>query len=340
MKKNLFVKILGLMAIFTLAACSNDTATQESSDKQTSSPVSSEAVATSVEITDAHGTIDVPVNPETVVSLDSRTYATLEAWDISLAAAPKGVMPASSAYVSDESVQDIGNHREPNLEVLAAVEPDLVIVGQRFGGYYEEIKELVPNAVVIDLNFDVSEEAETPGENLVNGLKNATLSLGKIFDKTAEAESLTNELDQKISEAKVAYDGESTVLSVIVSGGDIGFSAPHSGRVWGPLYELLDWEPALEVDNTTSDHQGDEISVESIAQSDPDWIMVLDRDAAISSDGESVPAKDVIEQAPALQDTQAIQSQQVVFAPAETYTNESIETFIDLFGILADAFNQ
>src|SRR5699024_7276230 len=239
------------MTVFTLSACSND-ATQESANSQSFVQESSEAVATSVEITDAHGTIDVPVNPETVVSLDSRTYATLEDWDISLAAAPKGVMPASSAYVSDESVQDIGNHREPNLEVLAATEPDLVIVGQRFGGYYDEIKELVPDAVVIDLNFDVSEDAQTPGENLVNGLKNATLSLGKIFDKTAEAESLTSELDQNIATAKEAYDGENAVLSVIVSGGNIGFSAPHSGRVWGPLYELLDWEPALEVDNTTS----------------------------------------------------------------------------------------
>ena len=41
----------------------------------------------------------------------------------------------------------------------------------------------MPNAVVIDLNVDVSEEAATPGENLVNGLKNSTIALGQIFDK-------------------------------------------------------------------------------------------------------------------------------------------------------------
>ena len=41
-------------------------------------------------------------------------------------------MPADSAYKKDEKVQNIGNHREPNLEIIAAANPDLVIVGQRF----------------------------------------------------------------------------------------------------------------------------------------------------------------------------------------------------------------
>lgn len=341
MKKNLFIKLFSLMTVLTLAACSNDIASQESTGKtqqteQTSDGASTETVA----ITDANGTINVPVNPKNVVALDSRTFETLEDWGIELAAVPKGVMPADSDYVNDDAVQDIGNHREPNLELLAAADPEVVIVGQRFGDYYEEIKALVPNAVVIDLNFDVSEEAATPGENLINGLKNSTISLGKIFDKNAEAEALTAELDQKVADAKAAYNGTDTVMSVNVSAGNIGFAAPHYGRVWGPLYEVLDWTPALEVEKTSSDHEGDEISVEAIAQSNPDWIMVLDRDAAIGSGDESVPAKDVIEGSPALQETTAITSNQVVYAPADTYTNESIETFIELFDIIATAFTE
>ena len=84
-------------------------------------------------------------------------------------------MPTSLSYVNDEAVKDIGNHREPNLETIAAVDPQLVIVGQRFASYYEEIKKLVPNAVVIDLNIDVSEDADKPGENFVNGLKESPL---------------------------------------------------------------------------------------------------------------------------------------------------------------------
>lgn len=192
-------------------------------------------------------------------------------------------MPADSPYVSDESVQDIGNHREPNLEIIAAVNPELVIVGQRFADFYEDIKKLVPNAAVIHIDIDVSADDGSAGEKLVNGFKDTTTMLGQIFDKNEEAKQLNERFDSALEAAKAAYNGTDTVMSVIVSGGNIGYSAPHNGRVWGPLYDIFGWVPALQVEKTTTDHQGDEVSVEAIAQSNPDWLFVLDRDAAISS---------------------------------------------------------
>lgn len=346
MRKSKFLKLslFMVMVIFALmlTACSSssdepETKGQENESAETNgSEETAEPEATTVEITDAHGTVTVPINPKNVVALDNRTYETLSDWGIELAAAPKAVMPADSPYVADESVQDIGNHREPNLEIIAAVDPELVIVGQRFGNYYEDIKKLVPNAVVIDLNIDTSEEAATPGANLVNGLKDATTTLGKIFDKNEEAEKLVADFDQVIEKAKSAYNGTDTVMSVIVSGGNIGFAAPNTGRVWGPMYEIFGWVPALEVDNTTTDHQGDEISVEAIAQSNPDWIFVLDRDAAVSSEEAATPAADVIDNSPALQKTTAITEGKIVYAPADTYTNESLQTYLELFEDLAN----
>lgn len=347
MKKNNVLKTTAIMAaaVLMMTACSSPSnsktsetieTTEATQAAETTEAAKSEEALT-VEIKDIHGLVTVPVNPQKVISLDNRTYETLSDWGIKLVAAPKGVMPADSPYVADESVLDIGNHREPNLEIIAAADPDLVIVGQRFASYYEEIKKLVPNAVVIDLNFDVSEEADTPGENLVNGLKDSTVALGKIFDKNKEAEQLTADFDQAIEAVKSAYNGTDTIMSVVVSGGNIGFSAPHSGRVWGPMYEVFGWVPALEIDNTTSDHQGDDISVEAIAQSNPDWIFVLDRDAAVSSTTDAVPAQDVIDQSPALQNVTAVSEGHIVYAPADTYTNESIQTYLELFGDLAKA---
>ena len=160
--------------------------------------------------------------------------------------------------------------------------------------------------------------------------------MGQIFDKNEEAEQLVADFDQAIEEAQSAYNGTDTVMSVIVSGGDIAFSAPHSGRVWGPLYDIFEWTPALEIDQASADHEGDDISVEAIAQTDPDWIFVLDRDAAVSSSTDAVPAQDVIDNSPALQNTTAVSEEQLVYAPADTYTNESIQTFIKLFEDLAN----
>lgn len=327
------ILILSAILILSLAACGKAEPTAKVEEP---TRIIEEAPAT-VEITNLNGTVLVPVNPKNVVALDNRTFETLSDWGIELAAVPKGVMPSDSPYVANESVLDIGNHREPNLELIAAADPELVIIGQRFATFYEDIKALVPNAVVINLDFDVSETASTPGENLVNGLKKFTLALGKIFDKNEEALSLVAEFDKAIEDAKSSYNGSDTVMSVVVSGGNIGFSAPLTGRVWGPMYEIFGWLPALEVNNASSDHQGDDISVEAIAQSNPDWIFVLDRDAATSSAADSVPAQDVIDNSPALKNTKAVSEGKIVYAPNDTYTNESIQTYIELFENISKA---
>lgn len=290
-----------------------------------------------IQITDSHGTVTVPVNPERVVALDNRTFETLSDWGIELAAAPKGVMPADSPYAGDDAVQDIGSHNDPNLEIIAAVNPELVIVGQRFASFYDDIKELVPHAAVIDLSFDVSAESAAPGDNLVNGLTSSTRTLGRIFEKNAEAEALVSEFEQAIKDTKAAYNGTDRIISVVVSGGEIGFSAPGYGRVWGPMYDVFGWNPALEADRSSSDHMGDDISVEAIAQSNPDWIFVLDRDAAVSSADDAVPAQDVINRSPALKNTAAVTRGHIVYAPNDTYANESIQTYLELFEALSGA---
>lgn len=356
MRKANFFKMSIIMSalVLSLTACSgSDTSTSKNSEEanqvsdvkdetekvtETEEAVT-EAVTeaiTEVEITDAYGTVVVPVNPERVVVLDSRAFETLAAWGIELAAAPKDVMPGDSPYVADETVQNVGNHREPNLEVIAAIDPELVIIGQRFAGFYDDVKALVPNAVVIDLNFDVSENVENPGQKLVDGFVNSTISLGKIFNKNDEAAQLVADFEKAIADAKAAYNGSDKMISIIVSGGDIGYSAPKSGRVWGPIADILGWASALDVNNTTSDHQGDDISVEAIAQSNPDWIFVLDRDASLSSTTDAVPAQDVIDNSPALVNTKAVQEGNIVYAPNDTYSNESIQTYTEIFQIIAN----
>ncbi|MCR8644561.1 ABC transporter substrate-binding protein [Paenibacillus sp. N1-5-1-14] len=329
LKLTVFLTII----VLVLAACSNSS--NGNGKTETSGQENSSNKASTVDIKDSHGTVKVPVNPKNVIVLDSRAFETLADWKIKLVAAPKDVMPADSTYVKDASVKNIGNHREPNLEVIAAANPEVVIIGQRFANHYEAIKKLVPNAAVIDLNFDVSEKAEKPGENLINGFKNATITLGQIFDKNEEAKKLVADFDKSIKDAKAAYNGTDTVMAVEVSGGNIGFVAPNFGRAWGPMYEIFGWKPALEIKNATSGHKGDEISVEAIAKSNPDWILVLDRDAAVSSTTDAVPAKDVINKSPALQKVTAVSKGQIVYAPNDTYTNESIQTFIEIFNNLA-----
>lgn len=312
-----------------LAACG--TANETTTD-------SKQSAAKTVEITDAHGTVKVPVQPKKVVALDNRTFETLAAWDVELVAAPVGLLPAESPYAKDKEIVDVGMHFEPNLEAIAGVNPDVVIVGQRFADYYDEIKKLVPEAAVIDLDIALPEDSGTPGELLVKGLEDTTHTLGQIFAKEKEADQLVTTFEQSIQDVKKSYNGKDSVMSVIVSGGDIGFSAPMSGRVFGPMYDIFGWKPALEVKQKSGKDQGDEVSVEAIAQSNPDRLLVLDRDAPLGNAKDAVPAEDVIDRAPALQKTTAVKDERIVYTPKDMYLNESIQTYSEFFQSVSKAF--
>ena len=87
MKKSMLLKLVSILAVFTLmlVACSDsskETSKANNKDNGSDKPKT-------VEITDAHGTVKVPVNPKNVVALDNRTFETLSDWGIKLAAAQR-----------------------------------------------------------------------------------------------------------------------------------------------------------------------------------------------------------------------------------------------------------
>lgn len=64
----------------------------------------------------------------------------------------------------------------------------------------------------------------------------------------------------------------------------------------------------------------------------------MDRDAAISADDpEYVPGGELLSNNEALADVTAIREDNVVIMPADTYTNESIQTFTEFFTAFAEA---
>ncbi|QNN63901.1 ABC transporter substrate-binding protein [Leucobacter denitrificans] len=322
----LAVASLATAAALALSACSSSTEAAEEGEP---------AAATSVTITDNHGEVEVPVNPETVVALDNHVYQTLSDWDVELAAAPKGLMGTLwPEYRENDDVFDVGTHREPDLEQIVAAQPDLIIGGGRFGGSYDDIKAQNPQAVVIEL-------APRDGEDLVEELKRMSTALGEIFDHADEAQALNDDLDAAIAGAKEAYNGEDTVMGLITSGGKIAYAAPNDGRSVGPVFPALGLVPAIEQTAEDESH-GDEISVEAIAQSNPDWLLVLDRDASFAPenrDASAVPADELIAGSEALQNVTAVQNGQIVYLDANFYLREDIQLYTELFTQLKDALS-
>ena len=286
---------------------------------------------TSVTIEDNNGSHTIDVPPASVVALDNRTFQTLSDWGIELSAAAVSLMPSTIAYKDDPSIVDIGTHGDPNLELIIAAEPTVVINGQRFTQFQDQIVADNPDAAVIVLD-------PREGEPFDAELKRQVTVLGEIFGKQAEAEKLVADFDAAIARVTDAYDPSQTVMAVITSGGEIGYVAPGVGRTLGPVFAFIGLTPALQVDESSDDHQGDDISVEAIAAANPTWILVMDRDAAVAAgDPAYTPAADVIENSEALKNVTAITAGNVVYMPADTYTNEGIQTYTAFLNAFADA---
>ena len=321
---------IAAIAALGLAACSSGAA-PSSQPSAASGDTASATQASSVTIDANDGAVEINLPVTRAASLDNRTFEVLQQWDVELVAAPKKLIPSTITAFNGEGIADVGMHREPNLEALVAAEPDLIISGQRFSKFDSQIKELAPDVPLINLE-------PRDGQPFDKELIRQVTDLGEIFGKQAEAKKLVDDFNASIERAKNAYDGTSTVMAVDVSGGNIGYVAPGKGRTWGPVFDLLDLKPALEIEGATDSHTGDDISVEAIAEANPAWIFVLDRDAAITKDGSNTPAETVINDNAALQNVAALQNKHVVYAPNDTYTNESIITYTEIFNSIADAF--
>lgn len=316
------VAALTLGAALALSGCS---ASEE--------PAEAEQSADVVTITDNHGEVEVPVGPEKVVALDNHVFETLSEWEVPLVAAPKGLMGELwPEYTDDEEIADVGTHREPDLEAVVAAQPDLIIGGYRFGDAYDDLVEQNPQATVIEI-------APREGEDTFEELKRETEILGQIFDREEEADQISADLDEAIAGAKEAYNGEDTVMGLITSGGEIEFAAPVTGRSVGPVFPALDLVPAIDREAEDTSH-GDDISVEAIADANPDWIVVLDRDASFSEpEPGAVPADELIAGSEALQSTTAVTEDQIVYLNPNFYLTEDIQAYTELFEQLQGAFS-
>lgn len=317
-----------------LSACSDSTGTTPNADTDVSAAASSGTIT----VEDNHGTHEITIPVERVAATDNRAFELLDRWDVELVAAPKQLVPFTvTSYRESDTVADMGTHREPNLEALTAAMPQLVINGQRFASHYDDIVKLNPDATVIELD-------PREGTSLDKELIRQTEELGRIFDRESDAATIIADFNKAVGRAKAAYAkvDDRTVMAVNVSGGNIGYIAPTVGRTYGPIFDLLGMKPALEVDNASSDHEGDDINVEAIAAANPDFIVVMDRDGGTNTrnTAEYVPAAQVIEGNEALGNVSAVTEGRIFYAPADTYTNENIITYTEILNGMAEMFEK
>ncbi|RZR35671.1 iron-siderophore ABC transporter substrate-binding protein [Vibrio vulnificus] len=149
------------------------------------------------------GTASFETTPKKVVALDWVLTETV----LSLGVELEGVANISGyqQWVAEPHLNanaiDVGSRREPNLELLSNIQPDVILISKHLAAAYEPLSKIAPVLV-----YSVYSEEKQPLESA----KRITRSLGKLFDKEQQAEQVIAQTDQRLATngAKITSAGK------------------------------------------------------------------------------------------------------------------------------------
>ncbi|MFN3579128.1 MAG: siderophore ABC transporter substrate-binding protein [Pseudomonas sp.] len=226
--------------------------------------------ADTVTIAHSSGETQVAVNPQKAVVIDWSTLDTLQQLGVEVQGTPSNDAPDLLARYQGEGYIRAGSLFEPDLEVLKNSSPDLIILGRRAQGQYAEVSTFGPT---IDLTPDPND--------LLGSLERNTRILGEIYGKQAEAEALLARLNASITELRELAATQGKGLLVLTTGGRM--AAFGAGTRFGMIHDVFGVEQA--VGNLQAGRHGHSVSFEFLLEANPDWLFVMDRDAAIGREG-------------------------------------------------------
>ncbi len=319
MKKIINLLVVSTMA-FALASCGSakeDTLNAVETTQSVESDKPETIIVKSLDGNREEIDIEVPFDPQRIAVLDMAALDIIDS--IGMGDRVVGVASTSIDYLekyTSDDIENIGTVKEANLEKTMAVEPEVIFIGGRLAESYDALSEIAP-VVFISVDADLGVVESTK--------KNAT-NIASIFGLEDEIEQKVNAYNarieelQKIAESKTALVGLTTSGSFNLLGND--------GRA-SIIGVEIGFENLTSLDNETSTH-GNESSFEVVVEKNPDYIFVLDRDAAINSEG-ATTAKEIIENELIMQ-TSAYKNDNIVYLahPNVWYTAEGGITALDI----------
>ncbi len=269
--------VAAALTTLALTACATGEARPDANSPAASSTEQAAKAPAEVTIDTARGEVTVATKPATVVVFEHGILDTIDALGFgdSVAVVPHHVLPSYLSSYANTTTNG-GTLFEPDFEAVNAADPDLIIVGGRSAATYDQMAEIAPT---IDLTFDYG------GAAFVDSFERNTRAIGAIFGASDEAEAAIDAVNAQAadiaSNAAEAGDG----LVVLTSGGQLSAYGPSAEGRYDFVYSVLGLGHAT--DQGTIDAHGDSISYEFLAQTNPAWLVVIDRDAAIGAEGES-----------------------------------------------------
>lgn len=299
MSKKLYVMILSMLLAVIVAACgttgtgTTDSASNASSGSANGAP----APTVNEELTIKHqlGETKVKKNPEKVVVFDFGALDTLDKLGVNVTGVPQANIPPYLSKYKDAKYINVGSLKEPDFEKINEIGPDLIIISGRQSEAYEELTKIGPT-IFVGVN----------NAKYMESFKHNVTTLGSIFDKDSAVEEELAKIEATIKNVneKAVASGKNGLI-ILATGGKI--SAYGAGSRFGIIHDVLGFTP-VDKNIEVSTH-GQSISFEFIVEKNPDYLFVVDRDAAI---GNESPAKQVVENE-LVKKTKAFQNGNIVY---------------------------
>ncbi len=226
-----------------------------------------------VTIEHASGSTSISTSPKKVVVFDLASLDNMNHLGINVTVGvPEGKKPVYLQHFDDARYEKIGTFFEPNYEKIATFQPDLIIISSRTQSKYKDLSKIAPT---IDLTVG--------NKNSLKDIERNITILGKIFGKEQEAKQEIKKLNEILAKVRKNTEGKGRALILMTSGGKISALGPRSR--FDILHSSFGITPAT--DKLIVQKHGQLISPEFIFDTNPDWLLVIDRDAAIGREGQS-----------------------------------------------------
>ena len=171
-------------------------------------------------------------------------------------------------------VKNVGSMVEPDLEALAALEPDLIIASPRTQKFVDKFNEIAPTVL-----FQASKD------DYWTSTKANIESLASAFGETGtqKAKEELAKLDKSIQEVATKMKALTKALAILLNEGKMAAFGAQSRFSF--LYQTLKFKPT---DTQFEDSRhGQEVSFESVKEINPDILFVINRTLAIGGDNSS-----------------------------------------------------
>ncbi|KGQ27821.1 siderophore ABC transporter substrate-binding protein [Gallibacterium anatis] len=231
--------------------------------------IGTSAYAADITVDSVIGKQTIPQDAKRIVVLDfgvADTLRELNAEDRIVGIPKSSALPAYLESFKADKFENVGSLPEPAFEKINELNPDLIIASGRQQKMLDRFKEIAPV-------FYYQNDYNNYYPSLVNNLE----ILGKIVNKEEVAKQKIAELDKKVDELNKFTKGKNALLILV---NENRISAYGDTSRYSLVYQKFGFTPADK--NIKSSTHGMSVGFEYIVEKSPDYLLVVDRTAAIT----------------------------------------------------------